>query len=45
MNEPDGPWREELHRFFGVDLTVMPGISVLTVRPSQFDTISWLLIR
>jgi transposase len=29
-NEPDGPWREELHRFFGVDLTLIPGISVLT---------------
>jgi transposase len=29
-NEPDGPWREELHRFFGVDLTVIPGISILT---------------
>jgi transposase len=29
-NEPDGPWRQELHRFFGVDLTLIPGISVLT---------------
>jgi transposase len=29
-NEPDGPWRGELHRFFGVDLTVIPAISVLT---------------
>jgi len=29
-NEPDGPWREELHRFFGVDLTLIPSISVLT---------------
>jgi transposase len=25
-----GPWREELHRFFGVDLTLIPSISVLT---------------
>ena len=29
-NQPQGPWREELHRFFGVDLTAIPGISVLT---------------
>lgn len=29
-NEPQGPWREELARFFGVDLTAIPGISVLT---------------
>jgi transposase len=29
-NEPEGPWRQELHRFFGVDLTQIPGISVLT---------------
>jgi transposase len=29
-NEPAGPWREELQRFFGVDLTAVPGISVLT---------------
>ena len=29
-NEPPGPWREELHRFFGVDLTLIPGISILT---------------
>jgi transposase len=29
-NEPDGPWRENLHRFFGVDLTLIPAISVLT---------------
>jgi transposase len=29
-NEPAGPWREELHRFFGVDLTLIPGISILT---------------
>jgi len=29
-NEPQGPWREELARFFGVDLTAIPSISVLT---------------
>jgi transposase len=29
-NEPTGPWREELQRFFGLDLTAIPGISVLT---------------
>jgi len=29
-NEPPGPWREELSRFFGVDLTAIPSISVLT---------------
>jgi transposase len=29
-NQPDGPWQQELERFFGVDLTVIPGISVLT---------------
>jgi transposase len=29
-NQPDGPWKEELERFFGVDLTAIPGISVLT---------------
>lgn len=29
-NEPDGPWHQELHRFFGVDLTLIPSISVLT---------------
>jgi transposase len=29
-NEPDGPWREQLHRFFGTDLTAIPSISVLT---------------
>ena len=29
-NQPEGPWREELARFFGVDLTAIPGISVLT---------------
>jgi hypothetical protein len=25
-----GPWREELHRFFGVDLTLIPSIGVLS---------------
>jgi transposase len=29
-NQPQGPWQQELARFFGVDLTVIPGISVLT---------------
>ena len=29
-NEPDGPWREELHRFFGVDLTLIPSIGILS---------------
>lgn len=29
-NEPAGPWREELQRFFGVDLTAIPGVSILT---------------
>jgi transposase len=29
-NQPQGPWKEELMRFFGVDLTAIPGISVLT---------------
>jgi transposase len=29
-NQPDGPWQAELERFFGVDLTAIPGISVLT---------------
>jgi transposase len=29
-NQPQGPWREELQRFFGVDLTAIPSISVLT---------------
>ena len=29
-NQPQGPWKEELERFFGVDLTAIPGISVLT---------------
>lgn len=29
-NAPQGPWREELERFFGVDLTDIPGIQVLT---------------
>jgi len=32
-NEPQGPWREELSRFFGVDLTAIPSISVLTGIP------------
>ena len=29
-NQPLGPWQQELERFFGVDLTLIPGISVLT---------------
>ena len=29
-NQPEGPWQQELERFFGVDLTFIPGISVLT---------------
>ena len=29
-NQPEGPWQQELERFFGVDLTIIPGISVLT---------------
>jgi transposase len=29
-NQPEGPWHEELLRCFGVDLTAIPGISVLT---------------
>jgi transposase len=29
-NQPEGPWPQELERFFGVDLTAIPGISVLT---------------
>ncbi len=29
-NQPEGPWREELLRCFGVDLTAIPGVSVLT---------------
>src|SRR6201987_5364892 len=29
-NQPEGPWQQELERFFGVDLTVIPGVSVLT---------------
>ena len=29
-NQPQGPWKEELERFFGVNLTAIPGISVLT---------------
>jgi transposase len=29
-NQPAGPWREELQRLFGVDLTAIPGLSVMT---------------
>jgi transposase len=29
-NQPEGPWQLELERFFGVDLTAIPGISVLS---------------
>lgn len=29
-NQPEGPWQQELERFFGVDLTAIPGISILT---------------
>src|SRR6201987_807343 len=29
-NQSQGPWHQELERFFGVDLTLIPGISVLT---------------
>jgi transposase len=29
-NQPEGSWKEELERFFGVDLTAIPGVSVLT---------------
>ena len=29
-NQPEGPWQQELERFFCVDLTLVPGISVLT---------------
>lgn len=29
-NEPEGPWREELHRFFGVDLTQIPSIGIIS---------------
>jgi transposase len=29
-NQPQGPWQQELERFFGVDLTAIPGISVLS---------------
>jgi transposase len=29
-NQPQGPWHQELERFFGTDLTLIPGISVLT---------------
>jgi transposase len=27
-NQPNGPWREELYRHFGVDLTEVPGLSL-----------------
>lgn len=27
-NQPTGPWREQLYRLFGVDLTAIPGFSV-----------------
>ena len=29
-NQPQGPWKEELERFFSVDLTAIPGVSILT---------------
>jgi transposase len=29
-NQPEGPWQQELEGFFGLDLTAIPGISVLT---------------
>jgi transposase len=29
-NEPDGPWGEELQRFFGVDLTQIPSIGIIS---------------
>ena len=29
-NQPAGPWHEELQRLFGLDLTAIPGISVMT---------------
>ena len=29
-NQPQGPWHQELERFFGTDLTLIPGISVLS---------------
>jgi transposase len=29
-NQPQGPWRQELQRVFGADLTAIPGIKVLT---------------
>jgi transposase len=28
-NQPAGPWRDELQRLLGVDLTAIPGISVM----------------
>lgn len=30
-NQPAGPWGDELQRLFGVDLTAIPAISVMTV--------------
>lgn len=30
-NQPEGPWRQEFYRMFGVDLTSVPCISVSTV--------------
>jgi transposase len=30
-NQPEGPWRQEFYRLFGVDLTAVPCISVGTV--------------
>src|SRR5258708_35883750 len=40
-NEPRGPWREELSRFFGIDLTAIPSVSVLTGITLMTD---WALI-
>src|SRR6201988_2182738 len=31
-NQPNGPWREELYRHFGVDLTEVPGLSIGVVQ-------------
>ena len=31
-NQPNGPWREELYRHFGVDLTEVPGLSLGVVQ-------------
>ena len=30
-NQPAGPWRDELQGLFGVELTAIPGLSVMTV--------------